>query len=233
MWAMEHIVNTVTEVEPVWVVVLLVGMALTILLAPICAGFVRHKRWQGSMTAAQTALQQHRYDEAKMMFLTLLKQAEEEFGPEDLRVASAIRHLALLYYRQGRYTVAESLLHRSLAILEKVEPGHIETAAVLEQLAELYEVQGRYTATEIILLRSLAIGERALGPDHPQVMNVITDLLKLYKRMGKPDEARRLEERTEAMRGRDTSVHRRSARFWGSSQNSPTPANIAAENHAT
>lgn len=231
----ERMVNKIVEVEPVWVLVLVVGSAVAVLLFTACARLLRHKRWQKSMAAGRAAVQHGRYDEAKEMFLTLLSQAEEHFGPEDLHVASAIRHLASLYRRQGRYSVAEPLLHRSLAILEKIDPGHIETAAVLEQLAELYDVQGKYAAAEIILHRSLAIRERALGPDHPQVIHVLKDLLMLYKKIGKHDEAGQLEERARVMDERDTrhaSLFRRRARFWGPKEKLRKPDTVAEGNHA-
>ncbi len=200
MSSVETIINKVAEVEPVWLMVLLlVGSVLAVLLPRVRAWLVRHKHWQESLVAAQTALQQGRYNEAGTMFLALLKKAEEEFGSEDPKVASALRNLATLYHLQGQHTVAEPLLHRSLAIMEKADPENIETSAVLEQLAGLCEVQGRYAATEIILQRSLAIRERALGPDHPHVTNVLKHLAVLYKKIGKKDEANRLEERTKAV----------------------------------
>ncbi len=200
MSSVETIINKVAEVEPVWLLVLpLVALALAMVVTKVRTWLVRHKHWQRSLVAAQTALQQGRYAEAETMFLFLLKKAEEDFGPEDPKVASALRNLATLYHLQGRHTVAEPLLHRSLAIMEKADPENIETAAVLEQLARLCEVQGRYAATEIILQRSLAIRERALGPDHPHVANVLKHLAGLYEKIGKKDEAKRLEERTKAV----------------------------------
>lgn len=189
------IINKFPEVEPVWLLVLLVGSALAVLLPPMHNWLVQHRRWQRSMAAAQTVLQQGRYAEAKRMFLALLKKAEENFGPEDPKVASAIRNLAAVYHLQGRYALAEPLLYRSLAIMEKTDPENIETSAVLEQLAGVCQAQGRYAATELILQRSLAIRERALGPDHPHVENVLKHMAVLYEKIGKKDEAKRLEER--------------------------------------
>lgn len=199
MSSVETIINKVAEVEPVWLLVLLlVGSALAVLLPTVRTRLVRHKHWQRSLVAAQTALQQGRYAEAETMFLFLLKKAED-FGPEDPKVASAARNLAMLYCLQGKHADAEPLLHRSLAIMEKADPEHIETSAILEQLAGLCEVQGRYAATELILQRSLAIRERSLGPDHPHVANVLKHLAVLYEKIGKKDEAKRLEERTKAV----------------------------------
>jgi hypothetical protein len=84
--------------------------------------------------------------------------------------------------------------------MEKSDPEHIETSAILEQLAGLCEVQGRYAATELILQRSLAIRERALGPDHPHVANVLKHMAVLYEKIGKKGEAEKLEERTKSVR---------------------------------
>ena len=42
-------------------------------------------------------------------------------------------------------------------------------ATSLNNLAELYRAQGRYAETEPLHKRALAIGEKALGPDHPDV----------------------------------------------------------------
>jgi len=199
MSPVETIISKVAEIGPVWLLVLLlVGSALAVLLPTVRTRLVRQKHWQRSMVAAQTALQQGRYAEAETMFLFLLKKAED-FGPEDPKVASAARNLAMLYCLQGKHADAEPLLHRSLAIMEKADPEHIETSAILEQLAGLCEVQGRYAATELILQRSLAIRERALGPDHPHVANVLKHMAVLYEKIGKKDEAKRLEERTKAV----------------------------------
>ena len=196
MSPVETIISKVAEIGPVWLLVLLpVGLALAVLLPTVRTWLVRRKHWQMSFVAAQTALEQGRYAEAETMFLFLLKKAEEDFGPEDPKVASAARNLAMLYCLQGKYADAEPLLHRSLAIMEKADPEHIETSAILEQLAGLCEVQGRYAATELILQRSLAIRERALGPDHPHVANVLKHMAVLYEKIGKKDEAKRLEER--------------------------------------
>jgi len=200
MSPVETIISKVAEIEPVWLLVLpLVALALAMVVPKVRTWLVRHKHWERSMVAAQTALQQGRYAEAETMFLFLLKKAEEDFGPEDPKVASAARNLAMLYCLQGKHADAEPLLHRSLAIMEKADPENIETSAILEQLAGLCEVQGRYAATELILQRSLAIRERALGPDHPHVANVLKHLAVLYKKIGKKDEANRLDERTKAV----------------------------------
>ena len=195
----DSIVNMVAEVESVWLLMSpLVGSVLAIMLPTVRTRLGRHKHWHRSMAVGQTALQEGRYAEAETMFRALREKAEEDLGPEDPMVASAIRNLAMLYQVQGRVTEAEPLLHKALAIMENVDPENLETSAVLEQLAEVWQTQGRYAATEIILQRSLAIRERALGPGHPHVANVLSQLAILYRKVGKKDEVKRLEERRSA-----------------------------------
>ena len=213
----DSIVNMVAEVEPVWLLTsLLLGSALAVLLPTARTRLGRHRHWQRSTVAAQTAMQQGRYAEAKRMFLALLQKAEKDFGPEDPKVASALRKLVTLYQLQGQHTVAEPLLHRSLAIMEKADPAipNIEMAAVLELLGGVYEAQGRYKATELVLHRSLAIRERALGPDHPHVANVLKQIAMFYKRNGEENEAKRLEERRSAMAGNGSSSSGHDKTAW-------------------
>ena len=89
----ETMVNKVAAIEPAWLLVLLlVGLALAVLLPTLRFWLGRHKHSQDPMVAAQIALQEGRYAEAETMFLFLLKKAEEDFGPEDLKVASAARN---------------------------------------------------------------------------------------------------------------------------------------------
>ena len=196
----DNIVNMVAEVESIWLLMSpLLGSVLAVLLPTVRTRLVRQRDWHRSTVAAQTALHEGRYAEAETMFRALLEKAEGDFGPEDPKVASAIRNLAMLYQVQGKHSHAEPLLHKALAIMENVDPENLETSSVLEQLAEVWQTQGRYAATEIILQRSLAIRERALGPDHPHVASVLNRLAILYQKVGKKDEVKRLEERRSAM----------------------------------
>jgi tetratricopeptide (TPR) repeat protein len=47
---------------------------------------------------------------------------EKGYGPDHLDVARSLNNLAGLYENQGRYTEAEPLFQRSLAIREKAKP---------------------------------------------------------------------------------------------------------------
>ncbi|MFQ5918337.1 MAG: tetratricopeptide repeat protein [Candidatus Binatia bacterium] len=197
-------VNKVAQVGPGWLLVLLlVGLTLAVLLPTMRAWRRRQKKRHGSMITPQSALQQVPYSEAETTYLAQLKKAKEDFGPEDPHVVRPMRNLAILYRNQGKYTAAEPLLHRSLAIMEKADPENIEISAILEQLAEICQVQGRYEASELILLRSLAIRERVLGPDHPSVTPLLEQIAMLYRKIGRTRDARMFEERAKLVRSRN------------------------------
>jgi tetratricopeptide (TPR) repeat protein len=110
-------------------------------------------------------------------------------------------NLAGLYASQGRYTDAEPLYKRSLAIKEKaLGLDHPSTAINLNNLAELYREQGRYAAAEPLFKRALAIHEKAFGPDHPDVAQSLNNLAGLYNNQGRYADAEPLFKRSLAIR---------------------------------
>ena len=65
-----------------------------------------------------------------------------------------------VYIRQGKYSEAEPLCQRALAIDEKaLGPNHPNVATNLNNLAELYRAQGKYSEAESLYQRALAIDE--------------------------------------------------------------------------
>jgi tetratricopeptide (TPR) repeat protein len=73
-------------------------------------------------------------------------------------VAGSLNNLAELYQAQGKYSQAEPLYQRSLAIVERaVGPEHPNVATSLNNLARLYQAQGKYSQAEPLYQRSLAI----------------------------------------------------------------------------
>jgi len=92
----------------------------------------------------------------------------------------------LLYAEQGRFTDAEPLYQRSLAIFEKAfGRDHPAVATSLNNLALLYTSQGRYAEAELLYQNSLAISEKALGRDHPDVAHPLNNLASLYNKQGR------------------------------------------------
>jgi PAS domain S-box-containing protein len=75
--------------------------------------------------------------------------------------------------------------------------GH---AANLYVSAALYCSDGNYSKAESLYRRALLLFEKNLGSDHPKVANVLTDLADVCRKMGRDNEARKLEARAADIR---------------------------------
>ena len=124
-------------------------------------------------------------------------------------VPTSLNNLAELYRAQGKYTEAEPLHQRSLAILEKaLGPEHPNVGGSLNNLAELFRTQGKYAEAEPLYQRSLANMEKALGPEHPNVATLLENYATLLRKL-KPirsllpwSEASSMEARAQAIRAK-------------------------------
>ena len=123
--------------------VLIGGIALWLIYAPN-----QGAKWESYIAAAQQAYQQADCAEAEKQSEAALKEAE---AFDDVRLATSLNNLALLYKAQGRYAEAEPLYQRSLAIREKaLGPEHPAVATSLENYADLLRKTGRVSeATEM------------------------------------------------------------------------------------
>ena len=99
--------------------------------------------WQGYDDACKKARKQRDYAEAEKQCLAALKEAKT-FGTEDVRLATTLNSLAMLYHAQGKYAEAEPLYLRALAIMEKaLGPDHPNVATTLETYAALLRTMRR------------------------------------------------------------------------------------------
>lgn len=101
---------------------------------------------------------------------------------EDL--ATSLNALAILYNAMGRYTEAEPLYVRSLAIREQeLGANHPDTAASLNNLAGLYESTGRYSEAEPLYVRAVGIAEDKLGINHTNTQTIRKNLQILRQQL--------------------------------------------------
>ncbi len=101
-------INKIGAIEPGWLLVLLLlGIALAVLLLTVRARRGRQTEGHGSDVTPLTTSQQVPYGEAEATYRAQIKKAEKDFGPEDPKLAIAIRNPAVLYYLQGKYADAE------------------------------------------------------------------------------------------------------------------------------
>ena len=121
----------------------------------------------------------------------------EAISPSRHELAYVLNDIAFFLYINARYKGAEALLHRALAIREKVlgrEHPHIATS--LNNLASLYHAQGRYAEAEPLFQRSIKISEKVLGREHRDVATSLNGLAQLYHAQGRYAEAEPLFQRS-------------------------------------
>jgi len=92
---------------------------------------------------------------------------------------------------QRRYTEAEPLRRRALAIVEKERgPDDPSVRFVLDSLASHYKLQGRYTEAEPLYKRALTLAEKAHGgPDNTYVRSALSALIEVYNGQARYAEA--------------------------------------------
>jgi len=106
-------------------------------------------------------------------------------------------------YDQGRYSEAADIAKKALKVAEDTfGEEHPNVAISLNNLAYLYDCQCNHAKSEPLYKRALAILEKALVPDHFRVGFVVSNMAERSRKMGKKDEADRLEARAARIRSR-------------------------------
>jgi tetratricopeptide (TPR) repeat protein len=124
----------------------------------------------------------------------------EAYGFESKEVARLLNQAGYYLYDRARFSEAEPLLERALAIKEKtLGLDHPSVATGLDNLAGLYYKQGKYAQAEPLCQRALAIDEKALGPNHPGVATDLNNLAESYRLQGKYAQAEPLYQRALAI----------------------------------
>ena len=75
-------------------------------------------------------------------------------------------------------------------------------ASSLQNLALLSREQGLYAEAETLSVRVLAIVEKAYGPEHPTVAEVLGNYANLLRKTGREEEASSMEARAQAIRAK-------------------------------
>lgn len=150
--------------------------------------------------AGRKAAAQGDQAEAARVFAMALQQAEKS-GKEDERLGASLTGLGLAYIGQRKFTEAEPILQRAIAVKEKVlGPDHPDVARALIDLGTLYRMRGEHGKAEVPTRRGVAILEKALGPEHPEVAGNLTNLGGRLRDQGKFAEAEPMLQRALAIR---------------------------------
>jgi hypothetical protein len=79
---------------------------------------------------------------------------------------------------------------------------HPDLDSTLNYLAELHGAQAQFMAAEYFYRRSLRIRETHFGVDHAAVASSLESLSRLYRVMGRPEDAKTLSDRAARIRAR-------------------------------
>ncbi len=108
-------------------------------------------------------------------------------APAGLRILS---YCASLHEARARFSVAEPLYRRALAIVEtSCNPLHPDLPTILNNLAGLLADTNRLAEAEPMYRRALAIDEDSYGTDHPVIANRLNNLAQLLTKTSNFSEA--------------------------------------------
>jgi tetratricopeptide (TPR) repeat protein/CHAT domain-containing protein len=143
-----------------------------------------------------------RYAEAERLYKRVLAIEENVADTDEATSAVTILNLGIVFLAQDRHSEAESIIKRSINMLEgfmrstpteaALQQGNL--ASALYQLGVLYRTLGRATDAEPLYQRSIALVERATHLGKGAAM-YSRDLAMIYIEQGRLDEAEALLER--------------------------------------
>ncbi len=117
---------------------------------------------------------------------------EQYLGAENRMTLIARNNLASLLDELGRHDEADPLYRETLAVAKRaLPPGHYMTLIFKRNHGGCLTALGRYQQAEPLLLSSYTGLKSALGPDNQHTRQALDNLITLYDRWGRPDEAAR------------------------------------------
>ena len=150
---------------------------------------VEHKNW-----ALCEKLLPHALEAARLI---------EEYDFTFVASSRLLNEAANYCFERARYTEAEGLFKRALAIRERLFGSeHPDVAMSFSNLAALYDHQGRYEEAEPLFKRALSIHEGTSDPNPVNVALVLNNLAAFYYNQERYAEAESLYERSLAIRER-------------------------------
>lgn len=115
---------------------------------------------------------------------------DQELDAQPLELAKIWANLGLVYQTQKRWSEAEELFRKTLAIREReLDPSHPDVALALNNLGALLQQQRRWEEAQPLLERAVHIWESELGAVHPKVAAGLDNLGVLYTNLGRTHQA--------------------------------------------
>lgn len=128
-------------------------------------------------TLASVLRVQGKLADAQSLYELSLKMAEDLHGRAHRETATALLNLAVFYADQQQLEKARSAGEESLAIYRSLEPmDAVDIAVASHNLGAIYWNLGRHAEAEGLLREAVQDCEAHLGPQHPYVATMLTDL---------------------------------------------------------
>jgi CHAT domain-containing protein/Tfp pilus assembly protein PilF len=175
---------------------ILAALAALILLLFSYPASAQDTRWRQLAEQVKQLYSQGKYEQALPPAQESLRIAAPAYGPQSRQVATSLNDLAMVLEALDRWSEAEALYKRALALNEStLGPQHTEVASSLNNLGLLYLKMDRLPEARALLERALSIREKALGPDNPDTATNAGNLGVILIAQGKYAEAEPLEKR--------------------------------------
>ena len=173
--------------SPLWI-----GIALGSMFLCSAGAVAEEALWKMYFEAGTKAYGHDQYATAETMFLAARKEAEG-FGSSDVRLASTLFQLALVYYTEKKYEQAEPNYRRAVEIWDKAKaPPSIERANALSYLGILSAQQGRQQDAQRFYEQALDMREKLHGPADAELIIPLKNLAGNLRDQKKYDEAETL-----------------------------------------
>ena len=171
-----------------------VFLSLFLLLNVTASVFAGYDEWNILHDEAVTSYVKRKYDQALVAEKKALEIAEKK---KTAMIPFSLMSLGLIHQAQGQYEEAEAAFRRALTIQENASgPDNLSLVnSTLGEIGKLYEVQGRNLEAETIYKRILANQEKMFGPNDFAVMDGLGNLIDLYFKTGRYEEAELLKAR--------------------------------------
>lgn len=134
----------------------------TLIAAYICSAgpaFAGAAEWEKFTQAGADAFRENRFGEAERQFQSSITEAKT-FGENDLRMATSLTNLGVLYNSRGQFDKAEPLFERAVHIKQKtLGPFNVEVADSAARLCQFYLKRKKYEKADPICNKIIQFGE--------------------------------------------------------------------------
>ncbi len=130
------------------------------------------------------------FDEAEKYFDEAVEAIPRIGYTDELLVATALNHKALLHKRRAEYELAEMRYKEALEAAELASlSNHTFSIMILNNLSSLYFELEDYRQAKVVAETVLAKWKKVLSPEHLDIARALNNLSTIHTRLGEYDEA--------------------------------------------